>query len=197
MEKSILILIMLAVAATAGYFMFRIDAEKTGEHIASQYATFSSSELGVAFKYRTGPSGYVLQESTPTDTENGLVRALVLVRTEDVARGMPVGGEGPATMSVQVFTNTKKQQSRAWADAHVQYSNINLKIGDVSEAVVGGAKAVRYMTDGLYRADTVVVAHGGYVYELSGAFLDENSDLRRDFQPLLDSVTFIPQVKQE
>ena len=186
---------MFGVAAVIGYFALRTDTGEINQGPNTEIATYRNSNFGIEFKYRSSPNGYVLQESTPTDTAAGLVRALVLVKAEDVARGMPVGGEGPATMSVHVFSNSENQQPRPWADAHMQYSNINLTVGDVAKAVVGGVDAIRYMADGLYRSDNVVVVHGEYAYVLSGAFLDEDSDLRRDFQPLLDSIRFISQAE--
>lgn len=78
-----------------------------------------------------------------------------------------------------------------WVDARPELSNMGLLTGEVDrDAVVGGANAVRYMVDGLYRNDTAVVAHGGYIVMFSGAFLEEDSHIRRDFIDLLDSVEF-------
>lgn len=192
--RHLLIVAMLIMAAIGGYFVIREDGSDKGTGV--QYTAYSNPDLGIEFNYRTGPKGYVLQESSPVDKAAGLVKALVLMRAEDAARGIPQGGEGPVTLSVHVFTNSAKQRPQAWADAHTQYSNINLKMGEVAEVVIGGANAIRYKADGLYVSDNVVVAHGDSVYVISGSFLDEGSDIRRDFQPLVDSVKFIPKAGQ-
>jgi hypothetical protein len=191
-------LILLAVVILAGgtYAVLRSNPERTNESQQSQYSTYSNSELGLELDYRTAPDGYVLQELTPSDSRNELMRMLVLARAEDV-ENIPVDGEGPPTITIQVLKNLKKQQPQAWADTHHQYSSINLKGSDVRETVVGGANAVRYMADGLYASDTTVVAHGDNMYVISGMFINEDSAIRRDYQPLLDSVRFIPAPGQE
>lgn len=128
----------------------------------------------------------------PVDLGEEPVRTILLQRTEDAKNPPPVGGEGPPSMVIAVFKNTKKQFPRMWADANVQYSNINLTTNTVTEEVVGGANAIRYMADGLYASENVVVAHGDNIYVITGQFLDQDSDLRRDFEPLLNSIRFIP-----
>jgi hypothetical protein len=76
------------------------------------------------------------------------------------------------------------------------YSNINLMRGEVSEYVLGGANAIRYAADGLYASDNVVVAHGENMYVITGSYMDADSDIKKDFATLLESVTFIPQPGQ-
>jgi hypothetical protein len=67
-----------------------------------------------------------------------------------------------------------------------------LKLGEVESTVVGGANAVRYKADGLYASENVVVAHGDHVYVITGQFMDEDSDIRKDFGPLVASFRFVP-----
>jgi len=77
------------------------------------------------------------------------------------------------------------------------YSNINLKTSEPAEKVVGGANAITYMADGLYASENAVIAHGGNIYVVTGQFIDANSDIRLDFEPLLNSIRFIPKPSQE
>ena len=100
--------------------------------------------------------------------------------------------EGSPTITLSVYKNSKKQQPLAWAKENAAASNIGLALGEPKDAVVGGANAIRYTVDGLYRMDTFVVAHGGFIYLISGAYMDEDSQIRKDFEPLLNSLTFIP-----
>ena len=160
-------------------------------------ATFSSPELGVEFSYPTGPTGYVLEETTPVANSKNLLRTIVLMQTVDASKEQPLGGEGPATITMNIFKNSQKQWPEVWANENIQFSNINLKIGDILEATVGGANAIRYMADGLYASENVVVAHGENMYVVSGMFLDAESQLRKDFSPIVDSIKFIPQPGQE
>jgi hypothetical protein len=197
MKKSPLILFAAVLVFLIGYFTVLIDDKKSGVSNDVQYEVFSDSELGIEFKYRLGPDGYVLEEMMPFGENDGFIKTLILFRTEDKLRGMPVNGEGPPVMAIHIFNNLKKQSPLSWAESNIQYSNINLKIGEVLEASVDGARAIRYMADGLYASENTVVTHGDSAYVITGQFLDQNSAIRRDFEPLLDSVHFIPKPGQE
>lgn len=182
----ILIALVVILVLIGAYFLWPTET--------NNYQIFTSPELGLQFSY---PTGYELKVGAGADGNSEFVQSLVLMTAQDAATPPPVGGEGPATITIQVFKNTLKQWPLIWAETHPQFSNINLKQGEVSEVVVGGAKAVRYLADGLYATDTVVVAHGENIYVFSGMFITEDSDLRRDFSPLIDSVSFIRQPNQE
>lgn len=154
---------------------------------------YSDSDLGLEFEYG---EGYVVSEMLPGETDADLLRTLVIARAEDL-ENVPEGGEGLPTITIHILRNPESRQSEAWAEANQIFSNINLKTGEVEETVVGGANAIRYRADGLYASDNAVVAHGGNIYVLSGAFQDEDSEIRQAFQPLLDSVRFVPMPGQE
>lgn len=192
MNKRLIVGVIGLIAIVGGFSLLSID-KNSSDLGKSSLATYSNSEVGIKFDYKTGPSGYVAQESNPIDTKSGLFKSIVLIQSKDAESDRPVGGEGPATITIQIFKNTKKQWPQNWADDNVQYSNINLKTGNVSEAVVGGANAIRYMADGLYASENFIVAHGDFIYQISGMFINEDSDLRRDFIPLINSIQFIPQ----
>lgn len=196
MNRTILITAILVILAIGMYALLRTDTATTDVVPVARSATYSNSELGIAFDHPIGLDGYVVQEIQSNDTGIGLLRTIVLIREGDVER-IPEGGEGPPTITIQVFENRERQQPRMWADAHEQYSTINLAMGEIKEIVVGGANAIRYMADGLYVSDNIVVAHGNKTYVISGMFLDEDSSIRRDFEPFVTSVRFIPTPGQE
>lgn len=187
MNKTLTILLILIVVFGIGYFAFKGDTEKQ----SIETSTFSDSVYGVEFDYPTGPEGYVLEEVMPVDLGSDFIKALILFRTEDANREMPEGGEGPPVIVVSVFGNPQNLSPLAWAEANMQYSSINLKMGDVSEAQVGGVNAIGYSADGLYASNNAVVANKGYIYIITGQFMDRDSDLYRDFEPILESVRFI------
>jgi hypothetical protein len=122
----------------------------------------------------------------------GLVKRITLKRIEDTQNASSTEGESTPSIVILVFKNTKKQFPRSWADENTQYSNINLIVGNVEEAVVGGANAIRYTADGLYASENIVVAHGGYMYVITGQYLDQDSSIHRDYVALVQSVRFIP-----
>ncbi len=189
-KKISYLIILLVIVLIGGYFVFSGDKGVENLPESSNTTIHSDSEFGFEFSYRTGPDGYVLEEVRPTDLGTNFIKALILFRTEDTEREMPVGGEGPPVMAVAVFDNPERQSPQVWADTNVQYSTINLKIGDVSETTVGGASAIRYMADGLYVSENLIVANGEHIYIITGQFLDQDSDIRRDFSPLVQSIRF-------
>lgn len=188
MKKLVSILILLALVGL-GYYALK---EGKGAGPNTEKGTYSRSEVGLEFDYPAGPGGYVVDERMPVDLGTGLLRNIILMQSEDAEQEPPVGGEGPPVIVISVFENAEKQFPRSWAEENIQYSNLNLLQGEVEEDVVGGANAIRYMADGLYASENVVVAHGDNIYVITGQFMDQESDIRRDFGVLVESVRFIP-----
>jgi hypothetical protein len=151
---------------------------------------YRSDEYGFTFKY---PSvDYVLSE--PAAGSGGPLKIIVLATAEDAAEmeSGNQGGEFPPTITIRIFSNDQKEQPDNWVLNHPRFSNIELKMGETIETKVGGAEAVRYRADGLYASDVVVVTHGSYTYVFDGSYIDENSDIRKDFIALIDSIQFLP-----
>ncbi|HEY0964218.1 MAG TPA: hypothetical protein VGE31_00270 [Candidatus Paceibacterota bacterium] len=155
-------------------------------------------ELGFKFAYLKGDDGYTLIEPEAS-VEGGPVKTLMLVHADDMpaVENPPEGGEGPATITIQVFENTKKQFPRQWAEENNAYSNIGLVMGEIEEAVVGGANAITYKADGLYASNVAVFASGEKMYVVQGAYRDEANPTFRDFTPLLNTIAFIPEPGQQ
>lgn len=186
------ILIALSIGI---YFTLTVD-EKAVVNNSNAYLNYSNVVFGIQFAYRAGPDGYVIQEYLPQREMKDSLGTIVVMRTEDARRKIPVDSEGPATITIQAIKNSKKQQPAVWADANNLYSNINLKTGEVSEYVLDGENAIRYSATGLYESDNIVVAHGENVYVITGNYMDAESELRKDFAVLLESIRFIPQPGQ-
>ena len=157
-------------------------------------AGYTNEALGFSFDYRTGPNGYVLQEAkAQVGTKTDFVTNIVLTGTKELAafREQAEAREGPPTIGVMVFKNSQNLFPEEWAKENRTYSNIDLVVGDQVEMEVDGAKAVRYIVDGLYRLDTVVVAEKNYIYVFTGALVEGDSPIEKDFEPFLDSVRFV------
>lgn len=160
------------------------------------YAVFTNEDVGIRFEYRTDPEGYYFDEPQPIALPHpNYVTQYILMLEKDREELSSATGprEGPPTITITIFKNPERMLPGAWVALNSALSNVGLLVGDIQEEVVGGANAVRYTVDGLYRADTVVVAHGGYIILISGSYLDEQSTIRKDFDPFVTSVSFIPQ----
>lgn len=201
----LLIALGIAVAAAGLYFYTQTppvtetqDEAGTPPAVSPALTTYEMAALGLSFQYQTGPDGYTLYERSVTDEPAFHVASLMLVHENERAMmdNPPAYTEGPMNIAVDVFTNEEMQFPLVWAREHGTYSNIELAQGEVAEAVVGGANALRYRVDGLYQMDVVVVAHGSKVYVLSASYLDAESPTYQDFDALLSSLRFVPELGQ-
>jgi len=189
---------LAAAFLLGGYYLYIYWALGNDSAGQSNYShlTYSQTEIGFEFDYPEGPEGYAIDEKTPSDLGIGLLKNIILSRTEDSLRETPVGGEGPPVIVISVFQNFMKLFPRAWADENTQYSNINLIMGEVDDVAVDGANAIRYMSDGLYVSENVVVAHGDNMYVITCQSLNTDSLMCRDYQALIESIRFIPTPEQ-
>jgi len=199
--KAIGILVGVLIVAAGVYYVFGRAIPQTVVPMppseVDTVITYMNQELGIGFDYRTGPKGYVLTERPSSEEGPEPIHTLILMQAADAEAEMPVGGEGPPAITISIFKNAKKQWPQTWANEYIQYSNINLMQNEIQEAVVGGANAIRYMSDGLYASENIVVAHGEHMYVFTGMFIDAESQLRKDFAPLVESVRFVPQPGQQ
>jgi len=165
---------------------------------AAEYTTFTDQEVGVSFEYKTSPDGYVIDDMSenigeaPGGAPVMRIYSIVNAREKAELEASTGGREGPPTIHLTIYRNDENQSANRWVDAFPTRSNSNLLIGEIDgDAVVGGANAVRYFSDGLYVSENVAVAHGGFIYHFSGSFLERDSTIHQDFKTLIDSVTFI------
>ena len=154
---------------------------------------------GISFEYKTEPDGYVVEDLSsfigeePEGIEVISVYRLMNAREKAELEASEGGREGPPTINLTVFKNVQNQSAKQWVDTFPLFSNLNFIIGEIDqEAVVAGVDAIRYLTDGLYQNQNVVIAHDDYIYYFVGSFLEKDSAIYRDFNILIDSVTFIP-----
>lgn len=155
-------------------------------------ATYEFPKQPVSFQYRESPVGYHVDGVTRREGDHPLftARAILTLQSDYEAMKNLEGTEGPPTINIDVFANPEKLAAKEWAEKHTLPSNFNLTVGEASDIVVGGVNGVRYMVDGLYRIDTVVLEQDGTVVIAHGAFLEEQSRIRKDFESVLNSIMF-------
>ena len=190
----LIVVVVVALGFWGGYF----DVSKS-DAVREEYRV---DKLGIAFDYEKDV--YVVDDLSkfigdPIDKALAVAVYRVMNAEEKEELENSEGGrEGPPAINILVFENSDNKSSSQWIDAFSGVSNIGLLMGDINrDAVVGGANAVKYRTDGLYLADNVVVASSGYIYHFIGAFLEEGSDIHKEFNNIVESVEFIPVIKSE
>lgn len=152
---------------------------------------------GYEFNYRKGPDGYITLEDNGS-THNDFVTGLMLVNSSEYDELLlsKDAREGLPALRLRIYENPEKHFATIWVQNNQSEVNYQLKLGEESEAVVGGANAVHYKADGLYTTDIYVIAHDSRIYVLMGDYFDINSTIRQDFNDLVKSFTFIPTAAQ-
>ncbi|MFA6535887.1 MAG: hypothetical protein WC250_01290 [Candidatus Paceibacterota bacterium] len=185
------IVLTLGTLLVVGFLVFWYQENRGNE----SYAVRADSMVGLSFRYRVSPNGYILREHSADNlADPSFIKIFSLMPASDYESfaGNREASEGPASIEISVFKNLKNETAGEWAENNPSLSNLGLLSGVVNrDYVLAGEKAVRYLIDGLYRTDTVAVAYNKNIYLFSGAFLDENSLTRKDFEPLLDSIKFL------
>lgn len=196
MKNTVTAVLILAILGGGIFYLLTKNTGTNNEDSMTgdkNLETFVMSNAGLTFTYRGGESGYVLTRQDPqTVSEDNFLDGVILTPSKDVAdMATREGGEGSPTLNLSVFVNTEREAPSTWVTSHPLASNIDLATSPVKESIVGGANAVSYTTDGLYQNQVTVIAHGGYIFVTSGAYLDTTSQTYVDYKPWLDSFTFI------
>ncbi len=170
MTKKILIPILIVAAIGAGYLL---------KQSKPAILEFKSTIMPVSFQY---PEGYIVMEKDDTIT---------VMKEADylsILNGERAGGEGPATISIRVVDNPNNPSPRVWAEQYPPQSNYGQRTSEVSEFTLSGFPAISYEADGLYQNRNVIIGTDYRLYYIFGSYTDKDSDLYRDFEPLLNSI---------
>lgn len=190
--RPLAVVAVLVIIGAAVGIMLQPAAKKTsiGEHAedAPVMQHYSNPSFGIAFSY--GDS-YVLSEHESGNQGEREHHTIVLMEKTD-ASDMPVNGEGPPTITIDIFGNgIDKLPAETWIQ-NTSASNFKLSPdGVLATTSAAGMNAYTYTWDGLYRGRSVVFAHGTNVFMLSVTSIDTSDRIREDFSTLLSSLSVI------
>ncbi len=173
----ILIAILICLLVIFGFFNKKTPVNNPSEELL----TYTSDTYGISFKYS---SDYEITEKDAETTER-LHHSIILLPKGYIA---PVGGEGPATISTEIYQNNlDKQTVENWVK-NTNDSNFKLSNQILIPTEVGGQKAVTYEWDGLYRSRSTVFEHNENIISVSGSYLDPKDKIVSDYENLLKSI---------
>lgn len=163
----------------------------TQESMSREMGVSRNAELGYEFSYPDSLDGYVMLENNDSN-DTDFVSGLTLVnRVEyDAFKAYTESTEGPAAISLRMYTNPENLNPSEWAAVKSFETNYDLAFGNIEEVNVDGANSLHFVTEGLYQIDTYVIVKGRYVYLLTGAYIDTNSEIYKDYQALVASFNF-------
>lgn len=180
---------VIVVIAAAGFLMLMPGEEKAsiGENetdvsVVRQYTSATSS---LTFTY---PDSYVLTEHDAPGSAERAHHVIVLI-DKKAAANIPENGEGPTTITIDIFGNgLDKQTPEQWIK-NSSLSNFKLSPDQaLSTSTVAGVHGLSYVWDGLYRGESTVIAHGTDIMMFSVTSMDSTDRIRDDFKTLLLSV---------
>lgn len=154
-------------------------ATSTSQQILKSY---SAPMHGLSFKYS---DAYELTEKELGNAERKHY-AITLIRKTDLPP--PQNGEGPPSISIDVFQNDLDTMTLHQWLTGTNDSNFKLSDGSYASTTVDGKEAIRYHWSGLYEADSVAFLHKNNIILISGMYLDTTDAIRKDFQNVLASV---------
>lgn len=176
--KNIIALIILLLIGGSLYFLLKSGILESPERLENSYR---NEVYGISFEY---PEGYVLDERELGNGERRHYHISLFEDTpfvRDLLAGNVIGTEAPPAISVDFFQNNLDNEPLwRWIRGN---NNSNWKLSDerYASTTVGGAEAVKYTADGLYRGDYIVFLHGGNVVMLSVTYHTQGDKLRDDF----------------
>jgi hypothetical protein len=184
-------LIVLIAIATTAYILFMRgteplpQAEPNTSDEAAQMRSYSSDKYGVSFIY---PDEYQLTEFDAPGSALREQHTIVLQHTDDLPA--PEGGEGPPSITIDIYQNNlDNQTTEGWIRSD---SRSNFKLGEMTLAstTIDGKQALSYRWSGLYEGTTVATAEKDWIYAFNVTYLEMGADIIQDFVTLRESVRF-------
>lgn len=189
LRTTLLILAALAVVGAGAYVLFAQKAlsptvpAKQGED-RMEAKTYMSMKYGFSFEY---PGDYVLTEREVSDDHPGHYQIMLVAESDPIA---PEGGEGPISVSIDLYQNdTDRQSVMGWITGT---SIANYKLGDerIEESKVAGAAAYTNTWSGLYEGKTTTFARGDDIIAISVTWMSPQDKTIAAYEQVLESFRF-------
>ena len=160
---------------------------------AATYETAEANEHGLQFEYRIDPDPYRMTGVGRTEDELTHFQyryELMLASAYEELQASDEPREGPPMITITVYDNPDDLDPSEWDSSMGQFADLDIIMEEQDFVSVDGVEGTQYMADGLYVADVVWVASGGFLYRFAGEYIDDRDDIRDDFWFLIDSVQF-------
>lgn len=179
--------IFAALLVGSFFFMSQRSLPLVSDQPSAPLLHYANALYGLSFTY---PSTYVLSEM---DAAGSAVRAhhiITLMRKADLP--LPVNGEGPPSITIEVYQNDlDKQTTEGWIK-NTSASNFKLGEGRLASTTISSISALSYRWSGLYEGTTIVLARPDWVYSFTVTYLEMGAPIVQDFVALRDSVRIFP-----
>ncbi len=144
--------------------------------------SYSSGRYGLAFEY---PASYQLDEKEVGNMER---THHVITLTDKAFLPLPTDGDGPVSMTIDIFENDRDSLSSEDFIRTTANSNYKLGGGVIASTSYGELTGLEYGWSGLYEGRSLVVARPGYVFMFSVTHQTSNDPILKDFKDILATV---------
>lgn len=187
----ILVGIFAVFLAGGFFFMKEQPAPEINDQKSVDLEQYTSETYGLSFAY---PSSYVLSEMDAEGSGMRLHHIITLMRKADLP--LPVNGEGPPSITIEVYQNNLDEQTTEEWIKNTSASNFKLGEGRLASTTISGLPALSYRWSGLYEGTTIALAQEHWVYALTVTYLEMGAPIIQDFVVIRDSVRISPKMER-
>jgi hypothetical protein len=180
--------IAVALALVAGIFLFfyssiLFQTEEPIPQVLQDVNFYANGTYGVSFPY---PDAYLVVEGE-RGTQARPHYAIVLTHEDDIS--IPVGGEGPPTITIDIYPNQTNTTLEEWVTTTPE-SNFALGNQKLLPTTVGEHDARTYRWSGLYEGVTTALLVENVIVAISVTYLTPDDTIITDYQNILQGFTF-------
>jgi len=174
--------VLVALIALGLAFMPRNTSGPTPASLPADTNRYDSATYGISFMY---PPGFVLEER---EVGNGERRHYAITIRREVDATLPVNGEGPTGVTIDLYQNDIDQQSVvAWMNG-ASVSNFKLGPGTYATTSVDGVESFTYRWSGLYEGETTAFMHRAAIVAVSGTFMTPDDETIDAYRMVLETL---------
>jgi hypothetical protein len=183
MKKTVLGIIVIVSLLVLGNGLYAYLNNTADSGVRDGLQEYSNATYGISFTY---PATYILNETEAAGSAERTHHVITLMRKEDLP--LPEAGEGPPSITIEVYQNNlDKQTTEDWI-RNTSASNFKLGEGVLASTTISGLPALSYRWSGLYEGTTIVLARSSRVYVFSVTYLEMGAPIIQDFVAIRDSV---------
>ncbi len=182
MNRKFFYIIIPLVAALAVFWFVRGLSVPKDAGPSSDLVQYTNAAFGLSFSY---PASYVLKEMDAPGSALRLNHVITLTPQKDLP--LPVNGEGPPSIVIDIYQNDLDHQTTDGWIRNSSASNFKLGDGNLTSTTLGGSPALSYRWSGLYEGTTIVTAQAKWIYAFTVTYLAIGDSIVQDFVTIRDS----------
>lgn len=175
-----------------GWDILEANGNQTFTKDGAEFQRYFNADSGLSFAYRINPDGYTLIEHSPGEEviDPTLEKHMTLFDIDEYQEALSATEprEGPPGITIMVFGNTEGLSAEKWLSEHARVANF-MEGTEFETVSIGGAEGVRFLADGLYQNDVVILDNNSNIYLFSGAFNSPEDQIREDYIEFLNTVS--------